>query len=63
MKCTLCGFEFNENEAEAGCKGCSLLRNCGLIKCPNCNFETAPEPDWIRKLRKKEKKDGIVIQQ
>jgi hypothetical protein len=51
MKCTLCGFEFNEQEAESGCKGCGIISKCELIKCPNCNFEIAPEPEWIEQKK------------
>lgn len=53
MKCTLCGFEFNEENAHGACKGCGLMKGCELIKCPHCNFENAPEPKWIRKLFRK----------
>jgi hypothetical protein len=51
MKCSFCGFEFNEHEAQSGCASCGLMKKCGLTKCPNCNFEMAPEPKWIRKLK------------
>lgn len=60
MKCTLCGFEFNEKEAQAGCSGCGLLKKCDLIKCPNCNFEIVPEPEWINKLKDKRRKKGDI---
>ncbi len=51
MKCSLCGFEFNEEEARAGCGGCGIVKHCDLIKCPNCSFEIPPEPEWIKKLK------------
>jgi hypothetical protein len=51
MKCTFCGHEFNEHEAQAGCTACGIAKKCDLIKCPNCNFEMAPEPKWIKKLK------------
>jgi len=61
MKCSLCGFEFNEHEAEAACSGCGLVKKCDLIKCPNCSFEMAPEPDWIKKLKdRRRKKHGVI---
>lgn len=53
MKCTLCGYEFNEVAADRACSGCSLMKSCKLIKCPNCGFETPAEPKWLKKLRKK----------
>ena len=46
MKCSLCGFTFNDNQAEAACAGCGLGNKCGLVKCPNCGFETAPAPEF-----------------
>ncbi len=53
MKCSLCGFNFNEEKAEAGCAGCGLIKKCGLIKCPNCGFETPVEPKWLKNRRKR----------
>ena len=61
MKCSLCGIEFDEKEAQAACSGCTLVKNCELIRCPNCNFEMAREPEWIKKLRDRgSKKDDVV---
>jgi hypothetical protein len=51
MKCSLCGFQFNEQDAQACCNGCGLMKKCELVKCPNCGFEMAPEPGWIKKLK------------
>lgn len=58
MKCSLCGYEFsaegggasggNEKDAQASCKSCPLMKGCGLIRCPNCGFETPPEPGWLK---------------
>ena len=61
MKCSLCGFEFNEETAQSACCGCPLTKgNCGLTKCPNCGFEMVQEPEWIKKLKnRKAKKDDI----
>jgi hypothetical protein len=60
MKCTLCGFKFNEIEAQSGCGGCGLMKKCDLVKCPNCNFEMLPDPEWIKKLlTRRRKKDGV----
>ncbi|MCX7766083.1 MAG: hypothetical protein N2246_05190 [Candidatus Sumerlaeia bacterium] len=60
MKCLLCGFEFDEREAQNLCKGCVFFSSCGLVKCPNCGYETPEEPMLIKKLKKwKEKRDAI----
>ena len=53
MKCSLCGMEFNEKDAQEGCGGCGLIKTCGLIKCPNCGFETTPEPEWLKKKKER----------
>lgn len=51
MKCALCGCEFDESRSDHACKGCPMTRGCGLIRCPNCGFETTPEPRWVRYLK------------
>jgi len=53
VKCTLCGYEFNEKDAERACKGCPVAKGCALLKCPNCGFEMAAEPRWLKNLMKK----------
>ncbi len=69
MKCTLCGYTFDENEAPRSCKGCPIMKGCKLIRCPNCSFETPREPRlpaWLSpaggqaKLIKYLKKKGKV---
>lgn len=51
MKCTLCGFAFKEDQAQEACKNCPLMKGCKLVKCPNCGFETPPEPKWVKYLK------------
>lgn len=51
MKCSLCGFEFNEKDARTCCGGCGLIKKCELLKCPNCGFEAAPDPKWAKKFK------------
>ena len=48
MKCTLCGYEFNEQNAQTSCTNCPVKKNCKLIRCPNCGFENPPEPENIK---------------
>jgi len=57
MKCSLCGYIFKENEAARSCSGCSLIKGCKLVKCPNCGFEMPPEPKWAGLLKKRRKPD------
>lgn len=61
MKCTLCGYEFNENEAQAACKSCGIMKGCKLIRCPNCNFEMPPEPKWTKYFRKPKDKQKACL--
>lgn len=56
MKCTLCGYEFDIEKAESACKNCPMMKGCKLIKCPNCGFETPPEPGWLKILSKRKEK-------
>jgi hypothetical protein len=51
MICSLCQKEFDEQEAEAGCKSCGLHGGCHLIKCPYCAYEQPLVPRWLKKLR------------
>jgi len=38
MKCPLCGFEFDPEEARA-CNQCPLQRACTMICCPHCGYQ------------------------
>ncbi len=51
MKCSLCGYEFKEEEA--GCEGCPLSFGCNLIKCPNCSYEFPKDSKIIKWLKSK----------
>jgi rubredoxin len=53
MKCSLCGLKFEEEDAKRSCQGCLMSKGCGLVRCPNCGFEMAPDPKWLKKLKKK----------
>jgi len=52
MKCVLCGFEFSESEALKTCQGCPI-RNCDMFRCPNCGYETLPEPKLVKFLKRR----------
>ncbi|MEI6971014.1 MAG: hypothetical protein WCL44_05800 [bacterium] len=50
MKCTMCGYQFEQKAGKAACKDCPLGSGCGMVCCPNCGFELPVEPAWIGKL-------------
>jgi len=56
MKCGMCGYEFEAEEAETSCGGCPLVKGCGLVRCPRCGYEMPPEAmlvRWVRKIRER----------
>ncbi|NOX97382.1 MAG: hypothetical protein GXO98_04865 [Nitrospirae bacterium] len=53
MKCSLCGYEFEEKETSSACVGCPLTKGCQLIKCPNCGYEVPAEPRWLKRFIKR----------
>lgn len=55
MRCSLCGYEFGEDQAQTACKGCLIMKGCKLIRCPNCGFEMPPEPKWLKSLKRRKK--------
>ena len=58
MKCSLCSHEFDEAASRRSCAGCFNLGGCQMVRCPNCGYETPPEPEWIKQLKQKmEKKE------
>lgn len=52
MNCSLCGHSFKPEDHAHTCKGCPLAGNCERVRCPNCGFETVPDPAWLRRLAK-----------
>ena len=57
MKCSLCGLEFDEKQAQNVCSGCMFSKSCELARCPNCGYEMPIEPGFIKKLRERFKKE------
>ena len=51
MRCGFCGFEFKEEEGLKGCKNCPMTSGCKMVKCPRCNYENAPEPLVIKRIK------------
>ncbi|EOC99525.1 hypothetical protein [Caldisalinibacter kiritimatiensis] len=58
IKCSFCGYEFNEDEAAKGCKSCPMSKACNKYKCPNCGFEIPKEPKFIQLIKKWGRKNG-----
>jgi rubredoxin len=52
VKCSLCGYEFEENESLAVCGACILRKSCNMVCCPNCGYEM-PKPRKIKLFKKK----------
>lgn len=53
MKCALCGFEYNKDDAIKACSGCPISRGkCKFYKCPNCGYETPIEPKLVKFMKK-----------
>lgn len=38
IRCPLCGKKFHAGEAMQ-CSACAIAVQCGLVMCPNCNYE------------------------
>lgn len=58
IKCSFCGMEFTEEQGTSACSSCPIS-NCKLVKCPNCGYETIPEPaslNFLKNLFSKKKK-------
>ncbi len=52
MKCSLCGYQFNEDESVMSCGGCSFVKGCNMVRCPNCGFEVPAESKVVKILKK-----------
>lgn len=60
MKCTLCGYEFDEQDGENACNGCPLAGSCKMVRCPNCGYDVILEPKLIKTYKKWRKdRNGI----
>ena len=58
MKCPLCGFNFNEDEARAACQGCPLSGSCGMVRCPNCNYDVPRQSRLLAAFKALRRKDN-----
>lgn len=51
LTCALCGFVFDPAAATT-CGGCPLNKNCAIICCPHCGYETLPESKLVNFVRR-----------
>jgi Fe2+ transport system protein FeoA len=51
MVCPGCGHEFSEEQGYAACGGCLARKSCGLVRCPNCSYESTREPGVLQRVR------------
>ena len=59
MRCGLCGYEFDANDAQMACGACPVAGHCGLIRCPRCGYEMPPEAKlvgWLRQLSRRRRR-------
>jgi hypothetical protein len=52
MTCPLCQYTFTEAEAEKACRACTLIGQCGMLKCPRCGYDIPKEPWLARAIRR-----------
>lgn len=54
MKCSLCGFEFDEKITPSACESCTIkvTSTCNMARCPNCGFEIPKESQMGRFFKK-----------
>jgi rubredoxin len=53
MKCSLCGYHFEDDESMIECGGCIFSKGCNMVRCPNCGFETPAESKKVNVLKHK----------
>ena len=59
MKCPRCGYQFQEEEGKAACKGCLLSGACHMVRCPRCSYDMPIEPRLIKAIKGwKRRSDG-----
>lgn len=65
MTCAYCGLTFDELKASrGGCSSCfkhSHASGCGMIKCPQCGYDTPTVPKWVNSLTAFIRKGGALL--
>src|ERR1043166_9612868 len=52
MICSCCRHEYDETAARVAYNDCLARKGCGLLRCPNCGFESAPGTSPLLRLRR-----------
>jgi uncharacterized protein (DUF2225 family) len=52
IKCPMCGNAFDKQQGRSACAGCPFGRDCRMLCCPNCGYETVGESRLGALLRK-----------
>ncbi|PKO16974.1 hypothetical protein CVU37_09185 [candidate division BRC1 bacterium HGW-BRC1-1] len=50
MICPACNHKFDPESSSVGCGACLMHGSCGLVKCPECGYETPREPGFLARL-------------
>ncbi|MCD4784705.1 MAG: hypothetical protein K8T10_12865 [Candidatus Eremiobacteraeota bacterium] len=48
MKCPLCGYKFNMEDATCYCSDTKLCSGCSKFCCPNCGYKITGESKIIK---------------
>ena len=57
MNCPFCNFNLKLVDIKKLCEGCVTTKGCTMIKCPNCGYETIPDPDILKLIKKMRKEE------
>ena len=52
MICPACNHKFDPESSSVGCGACLMHGSCGLVKCPECGYETPREPGFLGRMLK-----------
>ncbi len=50
MICPACNHKYDPESSSVGCGACLMHGSCGLVKCPECGYETPREPGFLARL-------------
>lgn len=50
MKCSFCGFVFDDADARRQCQGCLIVSGCRSVRCTRCGYEMPEELGFLKRL-------------